>query len=419
MRPDLILLDVEMPVMDGLVTLRKLRARGHKMPVIMCSSLTQRGAQVTIEALAGGASDYVAKPAGQASREAAIARAGAGSASQDSCAHRPCPRRQPQPCRSRIRAAPHCLHVTPPPLPPHPVAIAAIAIGAGHRRLHRRPGRARCSSARAARRAFRCRSSSCSTCRSSSPRLLAERLNGRCPLRVREASEGDAGAAGNDRTSRAATGTWRSLRRCARRRPAHAAPDPGAAGESLPARRRCALSLRGRVYGAGVLAVVLTGMGSDGLAGCRIIREQGGSVLAQDQATSTVWGMPGAVAQAGLAQQDSSARRTSLRKSSGSPAATATANARELRPRRWCSHGADSASVDYGYLRQLVFGLSQNVLDPSRDYLFETRLSKLLRNQGMTHLEELVEPPARSEESRPRARHRRGHDHQRDQLLSR
>ena len=50
-----------------------------------------------------------------------------------------------------------------------------------------------------------------------------------------------------------------------------------------------------------------------------------------------------------------------------------------------------SSSVDYGYLRQLVFGLSQNVLDPSRDYLFETRLTKLLRNQGMTHLEELVQ----------------------------
>ena len=48
-------------------------------------------------------------------------------------------------------------------------------------------------------------------------------------------------------------------------------------------------------------------------------------------------------------------------------------------------------SVDYGYLRQLVFGLSQNVLDPSRDYLFETRLTKVLRNQGMTHLEGLVQ----------------------------
>lgn len=50
-----------------------------------------------------------------------------------------------------------------------------------------------------------------------------------------------------------------------------------------------------------------------------------------------------------------------------------------------------ATSVDYGYLRQLVFGLSQNVLDPSRDYLFDTRLTRLLRNQGMTHLEELVQ----------------------------
>src|SRR5271170_6897453 len=50
-----------------------------------------------------------------------------------------------------------------------------------------------------------------------------------------------------------------------------------------------------------------------------------------------------------------------------------------------------ATSVDYGYLRQLVFGLSQNVLDPSRDYLFETRLTRLLRNQGMTHLEQLVQ----------------------------
>ena len=58
-----------------------------------------------------------------------------------------------------------------------------------------------------------------------------------------------------------------------------------------------------RHYGAGTLAVVLTGMGSDGMNGCSVIREQGGGVLAQDQATSTVWGMPGAVANAGLAHR--------------------------------------------------------------------------------------------------------------------
>jgi len=49
-----------------------------------------------------------------------------------------------------------------------------------------------------------------------------------------------------------------------------------------------------------------------------------------------------------------------------------------------------ATAADYGFLRQLVFGLSQNVLDPSRDYLFETRLTKLLRNQSMSRVEELV-----------------------------
>jgi two-component system chemotaxis response regulator CheB len=58
-----------------------------------------------------------------------------------------------------------------------------------------------------------------------------------------------------------------------------------------------------RTYGAGTLAVVLTGMGQDGLRGCEVVREAGGQVLAQDEATSVVWGMPGAVARAGLADR--------------------------------------------------------------------------------------------------------------------
>ncbi len=58
----------------------------------------------------------------------------------------------------------------------------------------------------------------------------------------------------------------------------------------------------GRAGGASLLAVILTGMGQDGLLGCRAVAEAGGTVLAQDEASSVVWGMPGAVARAGLAQ---------------------------------------------------------------------------------------------------------------------
>lgn len=49
------------------------------------------------------------------------------------------------------------------------------------------------------------------------------------------------------------------------------------------------------------------------------------------------------------------------------------------------------SSAGYGYLRQLVFGVTQNVLDPSRDYLFDSRLQKILRNEGMTHVDELAQ----------------------------
>jgi two-component system chemotaxis response regulator CheB len=57
------------------------------------------------------------------------------------------------------------------------------------------------------------------------------------------------------------------------------------------------------VYGSGTLAVILTGMGRDGYAGCELVKQRGGAVLAQDEATSVVWGMPGVVARGGLADK--------------------------------------------------------------------------------------------------------------------
>ena len=290
-RADLVLLDVEMPVMDGLATLRELRARRYTMPVIMCSSLTRHGARVTIEALAGGASDYVAKPAGQSGREAAtralaqellpkIRALTAHSEARHAAAVEPCtvlpmppslsaPHVSARPLVVAIGVStggPAALDVLLPQLPvgfPLPVLI-----------VQHMP--------------------------EMFTRLLAERLGRRCALRVCEAAEGAPAAGGSVYIAR---GNWHME--------AMAAARPGAPATlhltQNPPENHCRPAVdtlfrsTARVYGAGVLAVVLTGMGCDGLAGARAIREQGGTVLAQDQATSTVWGMPGAVTQAGLA----------------------------------------------------------------------------------------------------------------------
>jgi len=289
-RPDLIVLDVEMPVMDGLVTLRELRARNHTMPVIMCSSLAQRGARVTIEALASGASDYVAKPSGQAGRESAIR----------ALAQELIPKIRALTGHLQARSAAAAVPRTVLPMPPAPAPhvpakplVLAIGVSTGGPAaldvlLPELPA------------GFPLPVLIVQHMPEMFTRLLAERLSRRCSLQVCEAEEGMPATAGSIYIAR---GNWHME--------ALAAVRPGAPATihltQDPPENHCRPAVdtlfrsTARVYGSGVLAVVLTGMGYDGLAGSRIIREQGGSVLAQDQATSTVWGMPGAVAQAGLA----------------------------------------------------------------------------------------------------------------------
>ncbi len=293
LHPALVLLDVEMPVMDGLATLREMRARRHTMPVIMCSALTQHGATVTIEALASGASDYVAKPTGQSGREAA-ARALAQELLPK--IHALTAHLQPRPAAP---AAPRTL--LPMPAAPQPLAprvpakplVLAVGVSTGGPAaldvlLPQLP------------QSFPVPVLIVQHMPEMFTRLLAERLSRRCSLGVCEAEEGMPATAGSIYIAR---GNWHME--------ALAAARPGAPATihltQDPPENHCRPAVdtlfrsAARVYGSGVLAVVLTGMGYDGLAGSRVILEHGGSVMAQDQATSTVWGMPGAVAQAGLA----------------------------------------------------------------------------------------------------------------------
>jgi two-component system chemotaxis response regulator CheB len=309
MRPDLILLDVEMPVMDGLATLRELRRRGHKMPVIMCSSLTQRGAKVTLDALAIGASDYVAKPTGQANREAAIRALGQDLApkihaltNQSQNQH---PAQllgknlaQPQPILPGLQRSP-LFPATAPPQRAQAITsrptVLAIGVSTGGPAaldvlLPALPGD------------FPLPVMIVQHMPELFTKVFAERLDGRCKLRVREGAEGEPVRQG---TISIARGNWHMEVLAASR--SGAPPTLHLSQGPLENHCRPAVDVLFRsaaaVYGAGVLAVVLTGMGSDGMLGCRIIRDHGGAVLAQDQPSSTVWGMPGAVTNAGLAHK--------------------------------------------------------------------------------------------------------------------
>ena len=314
LQPDLILLDVEMPVMDGLVTLRELRRRGNRMPVIMCSSLTQRGARVTIEALACGASDYVTKPTGQSGREAALNALAGELIPKIHALSRPSQPRpsiqfsaqsmSPAPVSSlpgigRASSAPSPSLLSRQPLRPQPItaipSVVAIGVSTGGPAaldvlLPLLPA------------TFQLPVLIVQHMPELFTRLFAERLNGRCKLRVREAAEGDPVVPG---TISIARGNWHLEVVAA----SLASAPPTLRLTQGPLENHCRPAVdvlfrsAAKVYGSGVLAVVLTGMGSDGLNGSRIVREQGGSVLAQDEASSTVWGMPGAVASAGLAQR--------------------------------------------------------------------------------------------------------------------
>ncbi len=293
-RPDLVLLDVEMPVMDGLATLRQMRERAPQLPIIMCSALTQRGARVTIEALAGGASDYVAKPAGQASREAAT----------QALAAELLPKIRALTARRAMPIASRRFPLFPQSVPPRPAprsvvsaVPAAVVIGVST------GGPAALDIVLPALPAgFPLPVLIVQHMPELFTRQLAERLNGRCALRVQEAEEGMAVRGGNIYIAR---GNWHMKLI----RPAVHGMAPTLHLDQAPPENHCRPAVdalfrsAANVYGGSVLAVMLTGMGHDGADGTRTLRNLGAMVISQDEATSAVWGMPGSVVQAGLADQ--------------------------------------------------------------------------------------------------------------------
>jgi two-component system chemotaxis response regulator CheB len=134
-------------------------------------------------------------------------------------------------------------------------------------------------------------------------RLLADRLDTQCRLRVREAAHGDPLEPG---VISIAPGNFHMA---VQRLGSASASTPTIAINQGPPEHSCRPAVdvlfrsAAQVYGAHVLAVILTGMGQDGLRGCEDIAARGGRIFVQDEASSVVWGMPGFVARAGLAQK--------------------------------------------------------------------------------------------------------------------
>jgi two-component system chemotaxis response regulator CheB len=284
LNPDLVTLDIEMPGLDGLQTLKEIRRLYPRLPVIMFSTLSERGAAVTLEALAMGASDFATKPrsgdaAGALSQvrgeliEKIISlgrRTGPSAATARPSAVHP---RSKRPARGQVcvlaigtsTGGPNALAEVIPRLPgdfPVPVVIVQ----------HMPP-------------LF--------------TRLLADRLNTQSSLAVREA---EAGATLEPGQVWIARGDYHLA-------VMHKGTQVVMELNQDPPENSCRPAVDvlfrsiARVYGPGALALVMTGMGSDGARGAEVIHDAGGEVLVQDESSSVVWGMPGAVVGAGAADK--------------------------------------------------------------------------------------------------------------------
>ncbi len=322
--PDVVVLDIEMPELDGLATLRALRPRWPDLPVVMYSTLTARGATATLDALSAGATDYVLKPSHLGDPEAAsravrdelapVLRSWGTFQRARRDAGRPRPASAPgaddaAPAAHVPFRAPAASPELPRPGPSVPGAHVPV-LAATRSGRSARPDAVVIGSSTGGPQALTelvpnlpgSLGVPVLVVQHMPPlftRLLAERLDARSALHVVEAVAGTEVVAGNVYV--AAGGTHLVVRR--RGATVVTAVDDGPPENSCKPSVDVLFRSAAAIYGPRVLAVVLTGMGQDGLEGCRSVQTSGGAVYAQDEATSVVWGMPGAVARAGLAHQ--------------------------------------------------------------------------------------------------------------------
>jgi two-component system, chemotaxis family, protein-glutamate methylesterase/glutaminase len=284
---DVVVLDVEMPVMDGLTAIPLLRKAAPGAKIVMASTLTAKNAQVTLDALAAGATDFILKPSATRAlldstsfhrdllakvRQFGAHRIGPQATSTETIPRplepvnsRPLVLRQPPVLAPEILAIgsstggpPALFQVLKELSPPPRIPILIVQ--------HMPP---------------------------TFTGILAAHISRQSGIAAAEAADGAALEPGRIYV---APGNFHMTIDAARVIRLNQGPPENYCRPSVnPTLRSLAT-----VYGGRVLATILTGMGYDGLEGCRAVVEAGGAVIAQDKATSVVWGMPGAVATAGL-----------------------------------------------------------------------------------------------------------------------
>jgi two-component system chemotaxis response regulator CheB len=288
LKPDLLTLDVEMPGANGIEVLRRVRREHPGVRVIMCSSMTVDGSSTTVDALLAGADDFVTKqscmPMGGDAYEAlqsdllySIHRLYTLGQTKPVEPRRRPPQApavaMPKPSLAIIRpevlaigvstGGPELLARILPDLPAH-LSVPVVMV------QHMPPF---------------------------FTQLLAERLTKLCNIPVFEAQDGMEVVAGQ---MLLAPGNFH-MRLVREDGYVRVRLDQGERENSCRPAVDVLFRSVADVYGPASLAVVLTGMGEDGMRGARVLKDKGAQVLAQDEETSVVWGMPGAVVNAGLA----------------------------------------------------------------------------------------------------------------------
>lgn len=305
LQPDVITMDYEMPVMDGVTAVRQIMAR-RRVPILMFSSMTYEGARITLDALDAGAMDFLPKNFAEVSRDSAglkrklhnrileIARSRPGAHSSFSRSDAPPARAVPprETSSAREPAAPVREFAAPPSARGESLKgkIKLLVIGASTGGpvaladvLVRLPAD------------FPVPILLVQHMPENFTRAFAERLDRQCQIEVRQAVDGDQLRPGL--ALLAPGGTQMLVERHGHGRVKIL---PGDTRVNYRPSVDITLGSAANAFGNQVLGVILTGMGADGCEGARLLKGKGGHIWSQDEATSVIYGMPMAVARAGL-----------------------------------------------------------------------------------------------------------------------